>query len=713
MKNTMKKRLFTLSAATALTCAAMGAVMAVQTAQADGQAFVMENGAYVRLTNDYETFGIRFTATVVDETQSYNMLILPLELVSAYDKDNTENKADIVPYMIQKFGEERLSIAKNLSVKNGKISGSIVNILWENINRDFVGFAYYIDGNEYVVAERASDYSRSVVDICQNALRSGDYDVKDTDSETVKTSKLENRELLLEKIRFGEKQAKGFAKEDVYIYEDFSFADTNVALDKQFNVDVATVGTDSAESLAIVDNGDGYGLQFTRLKDKYDLLTFDFGTQQAGTYKLSFKMKENALAQFGYNNWKLMGWGGTKVNVDYGYLFEKYYVGNDTFEYYFETETDVVKFGIAGLTAEETFAGQGQILLDEVCLEEVEEIPTKTYALNTLSQKVQTFENAVSPFMSVHSYGVYTRYNTKPTLHNGKLSMSVKSNEGLVFYLGDVTKGQYKLALDFETTGGYPAVVQIATMTIDETTGKITYADVQTLYNAAGVNFADMARKTGETSYELPLRFDNAYSNLCVILYDNVQNEDERSVSVDNVSFAALDYTTAQTLADFENGLLNFCSSAGAWSEKAGLLNAANAHFDYRTTKGQLVTEDNNTYYQVAINSTNSYARLSLGWFNAGTYTFSFRAKASGSNLNGGTTLSECYEHPTSPLTSLTDSKIIHNKTDFTFTNEWTEYSVTVTLTEAKYIKFGFNHGSAKNGNYTVCVDDFAVIKTA
>ncbi|MBQ4269496.1 MAG: hypothetical protein IJB97_07615 [Clostridia bacterium] len=187
----------------------------------------------------------------------------------------------------------------------------------------------------------------------------------------------------------------------------------------------------------------------------------------------------------------------------------------------------------------------------------------------------------------------------------------------------------------------------------------------------------------------------------------------ECGLTLDNISFAKVDFTTKQTLQNFESGLVNFCSSAGAWSEKAGLRNAANAHFDYKATKGELVTEGDNTYYQVAINSTNTYSRLNLGWFEAGTYTFSFRARASGSNLTGGTTVSECADHETSPLTAFANPPT-HHKEECTFTGEWAEYTRTITLTKRTFIKFGFvSTAASTHGNFTVCMDDICVIKTA
>ncbi|MBQ4269495.1 MAG: hypothetical protein IJB97_07610, partial [Clostridia bacterium] len=358
MKKNIKKTLLAFSlVAFGTACAGGFAFNSAEANAAEPAKFAMIDGASVRLTKEYETFGIRFKATVVDETKSYNMLILPSELVTAYELDTTENKAEIVPYMIDKFTEEKLSIIENIVPNDGVISGSIVNILWENINRSFVGYAYYMDGTDYVIAESAADGKRSVVDVSKNAIASTDYDVKEGDSDKVKAEKIANKNALVEKVRFGQKQKKGFAKTDVYVYEDFAYAADDFASGMNMKV---SLNDNNGSEASLIENGEDNAVQFTRAADKYNMLVLNFDTQPAGNYKLSFKMQDNDVANYGYNNWKLMG--GAGFAEDYGYLYAKHYVGNDTFEYYFTTDAEgYILFGIAGLNADKTFSGIGQM----------------------------------------------------------------------------------------------------------------------------------------------------------------------------------------------------------------------------------------------------------------------------------------------------------------------------------------------------------------
>ena len=101
--------------------------------------FYVEDGAAVRLKSEYEQFGIKFSAQVgeVVEGATYHILIAPVELVDIYEADTNADKGDIVTYLTA-YAESKggkLSIVENCEVKDGKIEGAIVNVLWENINR--------------------------------------------------------------------------------------------------------------------------------------------------------------------------------------------------------------------------------------------------------------------------------------------------------------------------------------------------------------------------------------------------------------------------------------------------------------------------------------------------------------------------------------------------------------------------------------------------
>ena len=307
--------------------AGAGAVSYAVQASAATPAFQVDSGAAVRLKAEDTDFGIRFSATVgeVVAGAKYNMLILPVELVDYYKADTTVGKADIVSYMkaLATANGGSLSIVEDCAIcEDGKIYGSIVDVKWNNLNRDFVGVAYYEkDGVVTVAAMAEQNNARSVVDVANEAINSGDYDTKD-----------DEKLILIDKVRKGEQQAAGYASDVTYIKEDFRYATMKDKKGEQIKWGIA----DTWSYPCIVENGDDYALQFKRVNDAWGLLTLNFGTVKAGNYKLSFKMTENAIGSLinesnpakgaiDYNNWKLMGWDGSAYNTDHGYLFQKYY----------------------------------------------------------------------------------------------------------------------------------------------------------------------------------------------------------------------------------------------------------------------------------------------------------------------------------------------------------------------------------------------------
>ena len=221
-----KIALMSLLCAGCVVSAGVGAASVSVQASAS-EVFAVESGAAVRLKNEDEQFGIRFSATVgeVVEGAKYNILILPTQLVDMYNEDASENKANIVTYMkdLAEKNDGSLSIVENCKVNaDGKIYGSIVDVLWNNINRDFVAVAYYEKGGSIVVADMAADGARSVVDVSENALATGKYNGADETS-------VQNKTALVDKIRKGEKQGKGYASDQTYIYEDFRYASETTA----------------------------------------------------------------------------------------------------------------------------------------------------------------------------------------------------------------------------------------------------------------------------------------------------------------------------------------------------------------------------------------------------------------------------------------------------------------------------------------------------
>ena len=589
--------------------------------------FQVVDGASVRLKPEYENFGIRFAATVGTpvEGATYNMLILPKVLVDYYDNDTQTNKADIVTYMkalADKKGGS-LSIVEDCQVdSDGKICGSIVNILWNNINRDFVAVAYYEKDGEVVVADRANDGTRSVITVSENAIESGDYD-----------SDLIQKGYLVEKIRMGEKQQKGYAQEDTYIFEDFRYA-SGTGKD---NIKLSQIGIGIADDWSlpsIVENGSDNGLQFKQVNDAYGLLTLDFGTVSAGTYKFSFTMTENAIGTYinatkpengtiVYRNWKLMGWNGTSYGDDHGFLYQNYYVGNNTFEYYFTQAAEgEVKFGIAGMSssAEKVWEGQGQILLDDMCLESVESIPTATKTLNVFSSA--KFDEVVSPFIPVSEYGIYTRSDMSLSVDKTAGTLTGTSSDyGLItLNLGTVTPGNYKLTLKGEMSEKFPAVLGGATLTLNEA-GELNYANINNMY--LGYNVTDCT-PTADGTYELLINVTNTLNNYALYIANN-QDKDPCSITINEISFEKVDLYTKGYTFDFEDKLTILLNNSTVPLTGTRVLTPTiSAGSVDRVTIEQVADENGNHSLHLKDNAGwGQWVRFWVGYLEAGTYTVS------------------------------------------------------------------------------------------
>lgn len=656
--NKLKKGLLTFLMAGFL-ISSVGGVIAYTPVSAAGTStktgFYMEDGAAVRLKEEYENFGIRFSANIGERVEgaTYKMLIVPKSLVDIYEDDETADKGDIVTYLTQYAASKggKLSIVEHCDFDNdGKMYGALVDVLWENINRKFVGIAFYEKDGQITVAQYADDGERSIVDVAQKALESGDYD-----SDTTKKG------CLVDKIRMGEKQEKGYAKEDTYIYEDFRYASgAGKGNIKHSQIEVGIADTWSYPS--IVNNGSDKGLQFKQINDAYGLLTLDFGTVKAGTYKFSFTMTENAIGTLinennpekgtiDYRNWKLMGWDGTSYSTDHGFLYKNYYVGNDTFEYYFtQSEDGEVKFGIAGMSAANTWTGQGQILLDDMCLEPVENVPAKTNTLNVFSS--MDFKDMASPFIPLSYYGIYTKANMTLSVDKSAETLTGTSSDyGLItFYLGDVEPGNYKLKLNAEMTNGFPAVLGGATLSVAED-GSVAYND-HIYFNYKGKNVSAASVQTlsqyypdSDGNYELTFTVSKKMTNFGLYIANNV--EKVSSITLKDISFEkdAIDYTKGYTF-DFEKGVsFNAPSMTGIGNINfLGYLATNNLLRNNESTNAieivDNVTIGDQQSKALAVNNNlgwKSYFALNLGYLKAGTYSISVDLKATSNGFSRGT----------------------------------------------------------------------------
>jgi hypothetical protein len=196
------------------------------------------------------------------------------------------------------------------------------------------------------------------------------------------------------------------------------------------------------------------------------------------------------------------------------------------------------------------------------------------------------------------------------------------------------------------------------------------------------------------------LRFDADYENVGFILINNIANQ-TCGIALDNISFAALNYSEKQVIQNFDNGLL-VCGSN--WNVLPGMINMANAHVDSNNASvftGKIVDGS----YQYSTGTT--YSRVNLGWFEAGTYTFTFDAKVTdASNYDGKIRLFVCAPDGDNLQQINAEGQTVET----TFSGEWATYSVTFTITEARFIKLGVVKGSIDG---TVWRDNFTAQKTA
>lgn len=161
--------------------------------------FQMVDGAAIRVHGNVDTYGIRFSATHTEYNKetNYQMMVLPTEYVEQYEADTTENKENIVAWMLDKKASyEQTNVGETfpLAIVNeclydeekGYIYGSIVDVQYQNLNRDFCAYVYYQNGSEYVVAGETSSEEekyRSIAEVAISALESGDYDGQNKETE--------------------------------------------------------------------------------------------------------------------------------------------------------------------------------------------------------------------------------------------------------------------------------------------------------------------------------------------------------------------------------------------------------------------------------------------------------------------------------------------------------------------------------------------------
>lgn len=164
-------------------------------------AFEMLEGASVRLNVEDGEYGIRFGARVSDREREYGFMVVPDELAERYNEEEREiTLSEYCEEEAKKAGGKPAKAEGLQADEEGKIYLSLVDVLWENLNRGFTGIAYYTEegSGKRIEASGAGKSERSIKEVAERAVASGNLNK-------------EEREAAERLVKDGAKQANGIA----------------------------------------------------------------------------------------------------------------------------------------------------------------------------------------------------------------------------------------------------------------------------------------------------------------------------------------------------------------------------------------------------------------------------------------------------------------------------------------------------------------------
>ena len=164
-------------------------------------AFEMLEGASVRLNVEDGEYGIRFGARVSDREREYGFMVVPDELAERYNEEEREKTlSEYCEEEAKKAGGKPAKAEGLQADEEGKIYLSLVDVLWENLNRGFTGIAYYTEegSGKRIEASGAGKSERSIKEVAERAVASGNLNQ-------------EEREAAERLVKDGAKQANGIA----------------------------------------------------------------------------------------------------------------------------------------------------------------------------------------------------------------------------------------------------------------------------------------------------------------------------------------------------------------------------------------------------------------------------------------------------------------------------------------------------------------------
>ena len=168
-----------LFSALMLTCAAFTMNLGGRVYASD--TFTMVDGAFVR--NSKTPYGIMFMANVpasvaTDSNKSFHMLIIPQDYIDTYSLTPESDYYAVLEAAVGKSGLADMAcipFEKPADSGNWFIRGSLVNVKYTNLNRNFVGIAYYEEGGVRTYATWGENYHRSICNVASRYMTTVDY----------------------------------------------------------------------------------------------------------------------------------------------------------------------------------------------------------------------------------------------------------------------------------------------------------------------------------------------------------------------------------------------------------------------------------------------------------------------------------------------------------------------------------------------------------
>ena len=163
----------------------MFCMLTLNVAKAAAESFKMVSGASVRVV---EPYGIMFKASVPetqaqDANKKYYMMIIPEDYITTYSLTIGGAYCDYYDVLVKAVGEKGVATMQCLPYQEEgewRVRGSLVGVQYENLNRNFVGIAYYEENGKRTYADLGTEYTRSISNVASRFVNSDKWAGSDT-----------------------------------------------------------------------------------------------------------------------------------------------------------------------------------------------------------------------------------------------------------------------------------------------------------------------------------------------------------------------------------------------------------------------------------------------------------------------------------------------------------------------------------------------------